>query len=446
MTTPAKATPNWRHVLPRHHLDTDVYTLALERTAYLMENFDRVIVAFSGGKDSTATINVALEVAHSDPRFERHLPLRTVFCDEEAIPVETADYVRRMGQRDDVALEWYCLPVKHRNACSRKHPNWWPWAPESEHLWCRPMPDEGITSLPGFPLNPPSARWSWPDVNGLLADPADGNTAQLMGIRAAESLTRHRAVTLYKTDNFIIKYTGPTSRHNIWKAYPVYDWTSKDVWTAPALKGWDYNHAYDRLEMAGVSIHQQRCSPAFGEEPIQKLQTFASCFPEVWEKMVDRVPGAAAAARYSRTELYSFGKQPEKPPGLPWPEFIAHYLGKHEPATTAQIATRVHSIIRRHYRRITLPILPTAPCPETGVSWNFLLMIASRGDFKERKQEAHKVDLDEQGRYSAKSWNRYITEMRAILAAGTQDELAYPGEFPADPLTLAPEYAREACR
>jgi predicted phosphoadenosine phosphosulfate sulfurtransferase len=79
------------HQLPRRHLDTDVYTLALERMAYVYDNFDHVAVAFSGGKDSTAVINVALEVAHSDPRFERHLPLRAIFWDEEAIPYETED-------------------------------------------------------------------------------------------------------------------------------------------------------------------------------------------------------------------------------------------------------------------------------------------------------------------------------------------------------------------
>lgn len=434
-------TPGVRHVLPRKPLDADVYTLALERTAYIMDQFERVCVAFSGGKDSTAVLNVALEVAHSSRRFERHLPLRAVFCDEEAIPLETEQYVRRMAQRDDIAMEWYCLPVKHRNACSRKHPAWWPWAPEAEDLWCRPLPPEAITRLDGFPAWPPQARWSWPDTNGLLADPAAGNTAQLMGIRAAESLTRTRAVSLYGTDNYLIRYTGPTSRGNIWKAYPVYDWSAADVWTAPAAKGWDYNTAYDRMEMAGVSIHAQRCSPAFGEEPIGKLHLFAQCFPEVWDKMCARVPGAAAAARYARTELYSFDGRPEKPAGITWPEFCAHYLAKHDPVSRQQISRRIGEIIRRHYRRAALPILPYSPYPETGVSWEFLLMIAMRGDFKERKQEAHKVDLDEQGRYSAKSWHRYTRELASLLEQGvTAAEIGYPGRLPADPYSLLPDY------
>jgi predicted phosphoadenosine phosphosulfate sulfurtransferase len=426
----AAKTPAYRHVLPKRHVDADVYTLALERTAYIMDTFDKVIVAFSGGKDSTAVLNVALEVAHSSPRFARHLPLRVVFCDEEAIPYETEQFVRRTAQRDDVSLEWYCIPFEARTACSRKQPFWYPWAPEDEADWCRPLPPEAITSLAGFPMHPASARLYWPDANGLLADPADGNTAQLMGIRAQESLTRHRAVTLYKTDNYIIRYTGKTSRGNIWKTYPVYDWMTEDVWTAPARFGWDYNAAYDKMEMAGVSRSAQRCSPAFGEEPIQKLWVFQTCFPEVWDKMVARVPGAAAAARYARTELYGFNTSPERPDGVGWPQFIAHYVAKHGDVTP-QVADRIGSIIRRHYRRSRLPILAVAPCPETGVSWEFLLAIAMRGDFRERRQESHRVEHDEHGRgYSAKSWLRYAAELDATIAAGKFPELGFPGPPP----------------
>jgi predicted phosphoadenosine phosphosulfate sulfurtransferase len=50
-------------LLPRRPVDADVYTLALERSAYTFEHFDHVAVSFSGGKDSTAVLNVALEVA-----------------------------------------------------------------------------------------------------------------------------------------------------------------------------------------------------------------------------------------------------------------------------------------------------------------------------------------------------------------------------------------------
>jgi predicted phosphoadenosine phosphosulfate sulfurtransferase len=430
--------------LEQVRLDQDVYSLACERTAEVFRRFDHVMVAFSGGKDSTAVLNVALEVAHSSPEFARHLPLRVVHFDEEAIPYETEQYVRRVSQRDDVALEWYCLPVRHRNACSRRSPWWWPWAPEARDLWCRPLPPEAITELSGFPVWPAEARPSIPDSNGLLAPPRLGNVAMLMGIRAQESLTRHRALLRKRELNYLVKSDAGTSAGNLWKAYPVYDWTTRDVWTAPARLGWDYNRAYDRLEMAGLTHYQQRCSPAFGEEPLEKLHTYAQCFPDVWAKMVDRVPGVGAAARYARTELWAYRDRPEKPPGMLWPEFIAHYLGKFGSADAAMIAARVGEEMRLHYRKVSQPIAAKTRHPATGVSWEWLLMVAMRGDFKGRKNAGQEQEPSNPER-TGRVWRRYAGEIAALIEAGEWPALAFPGPPPPnlDPGTYIPEQYRE---
>lgn len=437
-------------MLPQTRLDTDVYTLACERVAYLFDTYDHVAVSFSGGKDSTAVLNVALEVAHSNPRYERHLPLRAVFFDEEALPFETEEYVRRVGQQDDVNLEWYCLPVQHRNACSRKSPFWWPWAPEDEAKWCRPLPPEALTALNGFPIWPAETRLSIPDANGLLFPPGMGNCVMLLGIRGAESLSRLRLLrqAASREHNWIVRYgDSPTARGNVWKAYPVYDWTTGDVWTAPALKNWDYNRAYDRLEMAGMGHSAQRCSPAFGEEPIGGLWVFAECFPDVWERMVDRVPGVGAAVRYARTELYGYGKRPEKPAGMTWPEFITHYLTKHDPKAVAKFASRMRMFMQLHYSRTPLPIAAKAPCPETGLCWDFLLTSAMRGDYKERRVASNAVVSPthalREPEAKAREWKKYADELAEHLAAGTFGDLAYPGRIPADPYALIPaEYAQ----
>jgi predicted phosphoadenosine phosphosulfate sulfurtransferase len=426
------------HALPRQALDQDVYSLAIERTVYTMRHFDQVYVSFSGGKDSTATLQVALDVMARYPDLAaKHGPLRTVFFDEECIPYETEEYVRRIGLRPDVALEWYCLPVQHRNACSRKSPYWWPWAPEDRERWARPLPAEAITELDGFPIWPPAARLSIPDLNGLLADPARGNAAMLMGIRAQESPTRKRAVSLGGRDkNYLVKFDVGTSRGNLYKSYPIYDWTTGDVWTAPARLGWDYNRAYDIQEMAGVPHASQRCSPAFGEEPLQKLYLYAQCFPDVWARMTDRVPGVGAAVRYARTELYGYGARPAKPDNMTWPDFIVHYVQRHSPAAMASISDRIRDVMARHYRQTSHPLAPKAAHPDTGLSWDFVLMLAMRGDFKERKQPKHKTRSDTEWRTTA--WTRYAAELADVIQAGRFPELAHPGPPPPDPWALIP--------
>jgi hypothetical protein len=57
--------------------------------------------------------------------------------------------------------------------------------------------------------------------------------------------------------------------------------------------------------------------------------------------MVDRVPGVGAAARYALTELYSYHGRPEKLEGVPWPDFILHYLPRWQPKDAAKIAARI---------------------------------------------------------------------------------------------------------
>ncbi len=399
-------------------LDIDVWEAALQRVRHAITLVDEFTVMFSGGKDSTVTLHAVLEVAAELGR----LPVRTIFIDEEAIPMQTEEYMRRVGERDDVALEWYCLPFRNRNACSRREPYWWPWAPESEDLWVRPLPPEAITHLEGFPDEPPNARIQHEDTNGLF-HPGPATWATFMGIRAQESLTRRRAVTSKRAENFIVDlhvgkverplmgpWAGPQA--TVKKVYPVYDWTTEDVWTAPAMFDWDYNRAYDVMEMAGVTHLNQRCSPAYGEEPLMRLYTYAECFPDVWPKMTDRVPGAAAAARYARTELYGFGRWIGKPPDVSWETMLERTIEKWaDPRIRAKVAKRIKAEIRAHYSVTDDPLVDEAPHPLTGASWSYLLNLAQRGDFKGRRQSGKRIgDTGNMDRY----WETYNAERQAL--------------------------------
>lgn len=392
----------------KQYVDEDVWEMALDRVRFTYDFFDHVAVMFSGGKDSTATLEVTLAVA--EERGE--LPLRVIFFDEEAIPYQTEDYMRRRFQDPRIAGEWLCLPVKHRNACSFDSPFWYPWAPEDEELWVRPLPPEAITEWPGYPTDP-KLRLSIPDTNGLLFPPKLGRCAMLMGIRAAESVVRHRAVAKdvdKRIRSYVLGETGDTTLGNLSKVYPVYDWVTADVWTAPAKFGWDYNEAYDAMEMAGVSHHDQRCAPPYGEQPIRGLWTFKQCFPEVWDRMAYRVPGAATAARYGNTEIYGLNNEHLEPSeGQTWEDFIVEQCLKHNDLERAYVANRVRGIVRNHYKRTAEPIVVHTAHPDSGVSWRKVLNIAVRGDFKARtnmvpvvggieKWEAAKAKYDDERR------------------------------------------------
>lgn len=394
----------------RVETERNVYEETLDRIRHLYDKYDEVAVSFSGGKDSTVVLNLTIQVARELGR----LPVRTLFFDEEAIYTEVTDYVARVAQNKDVNLEWYCVPIKHRNSGSNDEPVWYPWAPEDEHKWCRPLPQNAITEIP--PLDPtnPDHRFSIPDMIGLLAPPAKGNTVFLLGIRTQESLMRLRAVTRRAIDNYIIKHeggfadsAGVLGSGNVWKAYPIYDWKLEDVWTAPKMFNWDYCKLYDYFDKAGLSPHAQRVAPPFGEQPLQNLYLYQQIDPAMWDKMSKRVPGARTAARYSRTSLYGMGKMPDKPTHMTYPEWIRSLVAKHDLDVQKKVAKAIEGRIKRHYSKTKDPILFKSGHPVTALSWKFLAKLAIRADTKGRMvEQVH----DGSEASIAKAWRNYNAE------------------------------------
>jgi len=392
-------------------INTNVWDMAMQRINYIYDMFDEIVVSFSGGKDSTAVLNTALIVAEERGR----LPLRVVFYDEEAIPFQTEEYVRRISKDPRINLEWYCLPLELRNACSRKFPKWYSWDIDDRDKWVRPLPPEGITSHPLIDGLPKDKRIGWAEFAPTLA--LGNNTAFLMGIRASESMTRRRAVTMKKIDNFIVNYgTG------LAKCYPIYDWQTADVWTAPHRLGWDYNRAYDHMEMLGIGPDQQRCAPPFGEEPLGGLWVFAQAFPDIWDKMLDRAHGVAAAARYARTELYGFGGVPEKPIDITWPEYIEWLLLKHPTEVRKSAASSVSHLIAMHYERVNTPIAEKTKHPLTGISWGRIASIAMRGDTKGRRTQTT-IYLNQGTVEFDRKLAAYKTEIELLTKAGRLGQL-----------------------
>jgi predicted phosphoadenosine phosphosulfate sulfurtransferase len=384
-------------ILKKEVVDEDVLTLALERVNHVYDLFDHVAVSFSGGKDSTAVFNLALQVA----RERNRLPLRVFHFDEEAIPLDVEDYLRRMAQMPDVEIEWYCVPLKHANACDPANPYWYPWALEDEDKWCRPLPPEAITQIKGYDSSKPETRLSIPEIVHHLFPPSLGRCCMLLGIRADESMTRYKAVAHRTEENYLMRHSGSfggskvTRTPHLFKAYPIYDWTTDDVWTAPKLLKWDYCRFYDLLEMAKIPHSQQRLAPPFGSEPFKALPQYAKTYPELWEKMTARVSGANTAALYSKTALYGFGDLPKKPDGMEWEDFLKQQILKHDKSLQKIIVKRIRGEIRKHYKKTSDPILEEVGHYYTGISWKFLLMLATRGDAKERRTVIDNKDTKE---------------------------------------------------
>lgn len=358
-----------KKTLTKRYIEQNVLEAAIERIEYIYQNFDHVCVSFSGGKDSTALLNLTIMVAK---RLNR-LPVHAIFFDEEAIHPPTIEYVERVRQDPNVQLDWFCLPFKHRNACSSEQPWWYTWNPDKKDVWVREMPANVITEHPMFRKGMPV-----PDFAPRIQPLSRGKVAQLIGLRTQESLRRYRVVTSRIDDNYINMHA---KQKNVYNCYPIYDWSSKDVWRLVAEYGLDYNRTYDVFNRTGMhnKLLQQRVCPPFGEQPLQGLWLYQECFPQMWAKMINRVPGAATAARYAKTSLYNSKTKPDQ---LTWEAYVTLLLKNS--GDRAALRPIINKAIRAHYSKTDRPIPEKTPDIMSGASWKYIAMIAAKGDYKAR--------------------------------------------------------------
>lgn len=352
--------------------NTNVLEEAKKRIRDCFQRFDKIVVSFSGGKDSTIVLNLALEIA----KELKKLPLEVVFVDEEALTFHTIDYVKRVSERKGLHFNWFCLPVKHRNACSNNEPWWYPWEPSKKNIWCRELPDKAITSHSRF-----RPGQTMPEFCDALFQSYNGNVCFLTGIRAQESLRRRSAVLIKVADNYIAHRYG-----NCHIAHPIYDWSSEDVWFGIREHNWDYNSYYDELDkLSGYHNRflKQRVSNAFGEEPLRGIAEYQFLDHELWEKMQDRVRGARTALRYSNVGLYTGKVLP--PAYKNWESYFDVIMTGYEEPFKSVVHKGINASINSHYKETNDKIPDKEPHPNSGCSWKFLCDCAIRGDFKNRK-------------------------------------------------------------
>ncbi|MCP1848132.1 MULTISPECIES: DUF3440 domain-containing protein [unclassified Bradyrhizobium] len=293
----------------------DVYDAARARIRLVFEHFERVCVAFSGGKDSSVLLHLALEVGREMGRG----PVHAVFIDLEGQYRATIEHVDEVFAYENVRPWWICLPLNLRNASSLEEPYWCAWEPGREVDWVRPMPTHpSVINDPAF-FSFFRHRMEFeefvPAFNEWLAQ--DVATAFLVGIRSDESLNRYLAVKRRAR----VKKSAWTPRGAAaaiqWSArdlaggravtfFPIYDWKFADVWRYTGENGHPYNRLYDHMHLAGVPFSQMRICQPYGDDQRKGLDLFHRVEPETWFRVVRRVAGANYAARYSRQRLLGY--------------------------------------------------------------------------------------------------------------------------------------------
>jgi predicted phosphoadenosine phosphosulfate sulfurtransferase len=286
--------------------ERNVYEAALDRMRTIFQNHEKVIVSFSGGKDSTVIAHLAREVAAETKRS-----FYLFYLDQEIEYSSTIDFVDEMMKMEYVIPLWFQIPCLLTNTSSMSQNVIDPWNPEKKSVWIR---GQKIKATKAVTWNVDGVPYTFPESKmygfyGLVqcmealfrGDGASGNPetsipAQLIGLRADESLDRFRAVT---KNPGMPGVPWSTRGKSAMKYYPIYDWQFRDIWIYLGRNNLPYNKMYDYFHLKGYPASRMRLSNLLHEKAYECIADLQEFEPKLYDRMLDRCMGIATAQEYA---------------------------------------------------------------------------------------------------------------------------------------------------
>jgi predicted phosphoadenosine phosphosulfate sulfurtransferase len=303
----------------------DVYQAAMRRIHFIFQNFKRIYLSFSGGKDSGVMLNLVLSYMR-EKGIKRKIGLMTL--DNEANYEYSLEFMHSIIKKnlDLLDVYWCCLPITLPCTVSSYAVDWQCWGVDDEARWIRPMPSEDyIVNMENHPFDFFKENMPYDEFWDQFGDwyGQGKSTACLIGIRTDESLNRFRTIMNPRKQS--LKEERWTKRNTkiVYNCYPIYDWRTKDIWVANAKYEWEYNKLYDIFYKAGLTVHQMRVASPFMSESKSSLNLYRVIDPHVWSRLCARVQGANFIATYGKQLTYKSFQLPE---GHTWKSFTKFLL------------------------------------------------------------------------------------------------------------------------
>jgi len=302
------------------YLEKSVLEASLERVRFIFDNFSKIYVSFSGGKDSTVMSHLILEEARKRSRI-----VGVLVIDLEAQYKDTIDHIRELVEEyaDVIDLHWCCPVLLLRNAVSNYQPRWVCWDEDKKDIWVREKPKQAA-DMSRYDFYVPKMEFE--EFMVLFGEWYAGGelTAACIGIRADESLHRYRAITSRK-DGLMFKNMKWTTlvSGRLFNCYPIYDWKTEDIWVFHGKRpNLTHNRIYNQMTKAGVKLSQQRLCQPYGDDQRRGLWLYHILEPDTWFKLIARVNGANSGAMYVQENGNMTGyNNITKPPGHTWKSF-----------------------------------------------------------------------------------------------------------------------------
>lgn len=366
--------------MAKRPLGIDVLMAARERISKVFDDFPRIYLSFSGGKDSAVMMHLVMNEAQ-----RRQRKIGVLFVDLEAQYKHTIDHVAEMFSlyKEWIDPYWVALPLNLRNAVSQYEPQWMCWEPGREADWVRQPPAIAITDEAHFPFF--RRRMEFEEFVPAFGKwfSQDKLCACFVGIRSDESLNRYRTIAGNKSTFEGLQWTtwGGDTLYNV---YPIYDWRTEDIWTFNGKFKAPYNRLYDRMHQAGLTIHQARICQPYGDDQRKGLWLFHIIEPETWGRIVNRVSGANQGALYVQESGNILGQRTiSKPDGITWREYAERLLCSMPPTAAEHYKDKIAVFLKWYQVRGYPNGIPDSgsPTDRNTPSWTRICKAMLRNDY-----------------------------------------------------------------
>ena len=334
----------------KKYIGIDVLTASRERISKVFDEFNRIYLSFSGGKDSSVMFHLVLDEA-----IKRNRKVGILLVDLEAQYSNTINHANEMFERykDNIELYWVCLPISLSNAVSNFEPRWKCWDKDKKHLWVRELPKKAISDYEYFDFFQDGMEFEeFVPLFGQWYSKGE-NTACFVGIRADESLNRFRTICTHKKETYNGYRWTTKVEDNVYNCYPIYDWKTRDIWIYHAkYKDKEHNKTYDLMNKAGVPLSQQRLCQPFGHDQRKGLWLYHILEPDTWYKLLVRVNGVNSGSLYVQENGNISGyNKISKPEGHTWESFFKLIFNTMPEVTQRHYIPRFRSFIKGWKKR-----------------------------------------------------------------------------------------------
>lgn len=367
--------------MDKKQLGITVCEAAEERISFVFDNFPRIYLSFSGGKDSTVMLHLVMNEA-----IKRNRKIGLLFVDFEAQYKLTIEHIQSCYDlyKDHILPYWVTLPIHLRNSVSQYQHHWICWDEDDKDIWVREHPKIAISDPEYFPFYKYAMEFEdfVPEFGYWYGN---GNlTACFVGIRTRESLNRWRTIASKRKQQFDNKQWTTWTGDAVYNIYPIYDWKAQDDWIYqsrnPELP---YNKLYDRMYQAGLTLHQMRICQPFGDDQRKGLWLFQIIEPETWGKLISRINGANQGALYAKDIGNILGNNRiVLPPGHTWESFSMLLLDTMPKNVSEHYRNKIAVFLKWYQDRGYPNSIPDeGPLDKSSPSWKRICKTLLRNDY-----------------------------------------------------------------